>query len=349
MYTKIDKMKPTPPVEETERPAPAAEPETEKARGGPTVGEAVKLSIIVPVVDRHDNLEDIFHHFAVEIEKVLSDYEFIFVLDGSPESDFARIKRLKEKYPKIKIIRFARSFGESMALSVGFERSQGQWIITLPPYFQIEPAGINQILQGLAEGYDVVATRRDPRRDTVLNRIQTAGFHWLVARMIGIHFHDFGCAVRGLSRRVTRDVHLYGDLFRFIPLLAFTLGFKVKEVSIPQNKADARLKVYGMGVYLRRLLDIFTLFFLVKFTRKPLRFFGLIGALLTAMGTGLCTYMLIERWLASTQISNRPLLLLGTLLIAIGVQAFSIGLLGEIIIFTHAGDEKEYKVDEFIE
>src|SRR5262249_4980559 len=155
--------------------------------------------------------------FAAELEKAVPQYEFIFVLDGIPESDFALIKRLKEKYPKIKIIRFTRSFGESMALSVGFERSQGQWILTLPPYFQVEPEGIHKIVEGLEEGYDVVATCRGPRLDNFLNRIQTAGFHWLVSQMIGVHFHDFGCAVRGMSRRVAKDLHLYGDLFRFVP------------------------------------------------------------------------------------------------------------------------------------
>ncbi|MBI1745117.1 MAG: glycosyltransferase [Acidobacteria bacterium] len=315
----------------------------------PMVGQSVKLSVVVPVVDRHDDLEDIFQYFAAELDKIDPAYEFIFVLDGSPDSDFEVIRKLKDRYPKIKIIRFARSFGESMALSVGFERSQGQWILTIPPYFQIEPDGIAKIIEGLEEGYDLVAACRGPRLDSVLNRIQTAGFHWLVSRMIGIHFHDFGCGVRAMSRRVVHDLHLYGDLFRFVPLLAHNLGFKVKEVWIPQSKKDSRLKVYGLGVYLRRLLDIFTLFFLVKFTRKPLRFFGLIGALLTTIGAGICGYMLFERWWGPTQISNRPLLLLGSLLIAIGVQAFSIGLLGEIIIFTHAGDEKEYKVDEFIE
>lgn len=332
-------------VEKTQSAVPASE----TAPKGAMTGQTVKLSVIVPVVDRHDRLEEIFEQFAAVLEKTVPAYEFIFVLDGTPPADFELIKRLKEKNPKIKIIRFTRSFGESMALSVGFERSKGQWVLTLPPYFQVEPEGIQKIIAGLEEGFDLVATCRGPRLDTFLNRIQTAGFHWLVSQMIGVHFHDFGCAVRGMSRRVTEDLHLYGDLFRFIPLLAHTMGFKIKEVSIPQSKKDAKLKVYGLGVYLRRLLDIFTLFFLVKFTRKPLRFFGLIGALMTTLGAGLCFYMLVERWLEATQISNRPLLLLGALMVAIGVQSFSIGLLGEIIIFTHAGEEKEYKVDEFIE
>lgn len=340
MYTKVDK---------TKMPAQVQEQVQEKESTVPAVGATVKLSVVVPIVDRHDNLEDIFKLFTVEIEKAIEDYEFIFVLDGRSEADFETIKRLKDQYPKIKIVRFARSFGESTALSVGFERSRGEWILTLPPYFQVEPDGIHKILESLEEGYDLVVARREPRLDTFLNRVQTAAFHALMSLMIKIPLHDFGCAVRGMSRRLAKDLHLYGDLFRFIPVLAQNLGYRIKEVPIPQAKKDAKLKVYGLGVYLRRLLDIFTLFFLVKFTRKPLRFFGLIGALLTALGVGLCAYMVLERWLGPTQISNRPLLLLGTLLIAIGVQAFSIGLLGEIIIFTHAGEQKEYKVDEFIE
>lgn len=309
----------------------------------------VKFSFIVPIVERYDDLEELYTKFSEEVGKVTSAYEFIFVVDGGYERLIETLKQLKEKHANIKIIKFSRSFGESVALSAGFEKAQGKWMITLPAYFQIEPYGITQVIEALEQGYDLVTTRRFPRFDSFINRMHTKVFHWLVETLIGFDFNDFGCGVRGMNREVTENIHLYGDMFRFIPALASKQGFRVKEVAVAQNKKDTKIKVYNPWVYFKRLLDILTLFFLIKFTRKPLRFFGLIGSVLSGVGFLLSAYLTVQRLLGLTAIADRPVLLLGVLLMVLGIQSISIGLLGEIIIFTHAGEVKEYKVDEFIE
>ena len=152
-----------------------------------------------------------------------------------------------------------------------------------------------------------------------------------------------------MRRRVAEGTHIYGDLHRFLPILAFERGFKVVEVPVRQSKEDVERRVYSFGLYLRRLLDTLTLFFLFKFTKKPLRFFGLVGTAVGVTGAVITGYLGVYRLLGLGSIAGRPLLILGVLLLVLGVQLFSIGLLGEIIIFTHGGSSKEYAVDKLLE
>ena len=223
-------------------------------------------------------------------------------------------------------------------------------ILTLSAYFQIEPYETHKILHKLSEdGLDLVISSRYPRMDSLFNRAQAKVFHWLIGMLTGTKFRDISCGLRAMRRRVAVEVQLYGDLHRFFPLLARQKGFKVEEISLRQSPSDAQRRVYNPGVYLRRLLDILTLFFLFKFTKKPLRFFGLIGSGLLGAGAAITGYLGIYRLLGLGAIADRPLLILGVLLMVLGIQLFSIGLLGELIIFTHARDVKEYQIEEVLE
>ena len=163
-----------------------------------------------------------------------------------------------------------------------------------------------------------------------------------------MRYHDISCGLRVMRRQVAQELPLYGDFHRFIPLLAYQRGFTVEEVVVQQSQHDAPPRIYAPGVYLRRLLDVLTLFFLFKFAKKPLRFFGLVGSTLLGMGGCITGYMGVYRLLGFGPIADRPLLLFGVLLMVLGVQLFSIGLLGEIIIFTHARHVKEYQIDEVL-
>jgi glycosyltransferase involved in cell wall biosynthesis len=260
-----------------------------------------------------------------------------------------RLSELKKDYPEIKVIALNRTFGEATALSVGFEKAKAPVIITLAAYFQVEPQEIHNMLKSLSEtGNDLVISWRYPRIDSRFNRIQSLVFHWLTRILTGTSYHDISCSLRAMKRKVTQEIHLYGELYAFLPLLAYQRGFKVIEIPVQQSQRDTKRRVYGLGVYFKRILDILTVFFLFKFTKKPLRFFGLLGSGVFGAGMVVTGYLGIYRLLGLGPIAGRPLLILGVLLVVLGVQLFSIGFLGEIIIFTHAKKFKEYNIDKIL-
>ena len=304
------------------------------------------ISIVVPVTERCKDLISIYHtHAQVMREKGYS-FKFLFVFDGGFIQEGQDLKDEFEYEDSVQIIELPRSFGEATALTIGFERANGKYIICLPSYFQTIPTGIIDVIEALDEGYDLVLTRRWPRSDGFVNKLQNLGFHYVVRKLSDLDFHDLGCGLKGMRGQVAKELQLYGDLHRFIPLLAWQRGFRILEVKVPQHDSDHSVRVYGPGTYLRRLLDILTIVFLFKFTKKPLRFFGLIGSGLFGAGFLISLVMAIEKMLGIASLSDRPLLILGVLLMVLGVQTGSIGLLGEIIIFTHARKVKDYAVEK---
>jgi glycosyltransferase involved in cell wall biosynthesis len=306
------------------------------------------ISIIVPVVERYDDLRKLYSEFSSAFNELEKTYEFIFVIDGEFNDAYHVLQNLKSENSSIKIIKLSRNHGESVALSIGLEISQGDYLFTLASYFQVEPETVRAVWDGLNEGCDLVLTRRCPRIDSRLNRLQSFMFHWLIQKMTATNFHDISCGLRGMKRKVFEEINLYGDLHRFIPILADKYGFKIMEIKAKQRKEDIALRLVRLGSYPRRLLDILTVFFITKFTMKPLRFFGLIGMALFGIGGVISTYLTIYKFLGMGGIADRPLLLLGVLLMVLGIQTLSIGLIGEIIIFTHAKGVKEYNIDEFL-
>jgi glycosyltransferase involved in cell wall biosynthesis len=311
--------------------------------------EQPKVSVVVPISERYDDLREIYLQYAREISSMGLAHEFIFVLDVPDRGALETLKALKKEYPAIVIITLGRWFGEATALSAGFEVAKGAVIVTVPAYFQVEPSAVQQMVQEFGKKeQDLVIARRCPRIDSWFNRAQSRVFHALIRILIGTNYQDISCGLRVMKRKVAQEIRLYGDLHRFLPLLAHQRGFKIAEVPVRQSPHDAKRRVYGPGVYLRRLLDILTLFFLYKFTKKPLRFFGLVGSGVFCAGAILTGYLGIDRILG-VPLASRPLLILGVLWMVFGVQLFSIGLLGEIIIFTHAHDAKEYHTEEIVE
>ena len=217
----------------------------------------------------------------------------------------------------------------------------------MPAYQQIESHEIKRLFENLPD-YDVVVARRWPRIDPLFNRLQAWVFHFILNIGSECKWHDIGCGVRLLKKKVAEEVKIYADQHRFLPILAHKYGFKVAEVNVKQSDKDIHKRIYPPGVYTRRLLDILSIFFLVQFIKKPLRFFGIIGSLLFVLGSFICFYLLMIRLILNQAIAGRPLLLLGVLLLVLGIQILAIGLIGEIIIFTHAKDMKEYNVEEII-
>ena len=310
----------------------------------------VEISVIIPISERYDDLERLYFEYGRELKTDGHSFEFIFVLDGPDHKALNKLKSLKKDYQNIKIITLNRTFGEATALSVGFGQAQGPIIVTLSSYIQVEAQEINRMLSRLIdEGVDLVISKRYPRIDSQFNQFQSWVFHWITRLLTGTKYRDISCGLRVMKRKVVEEVHLYGDMHRFFPLLAYQKGFKVLELSVRQSKYDVNRRIYTPGTYLRRLLDILTLFFLFKFTKKPLRFFGLVGSGLLGFGFLITGYLGLYRLLEFGPIANRPLLIFGVILIVMGIQLFSIGLLGEIIIFTHARKIKDYNIEKVLE
>lgn len=319
------------------------EPTTDTS-GTPIGSDSGIISVVVPVVERAEDLVAVYQAFARELDARPQEHEFLFVFDGrfTPSAELLALARQNEG---VRILRFARQFGETAALQLGIEKSRGDLIITLPAYFQVQPEGIHLLLDAVSAGADMVIANRSPRLDSWLNRMQSRAFQSIVGGVSEQRFHDMACGVRVMRRSVAEALPLYGDLHRFIPALALREGFRVDEVAVPQHPGDAGMRVYGPGIYLRRLLDIAAFFFLAKFTEKPLRFFGLVGSLFITGGAVLSLVLLIQR-VDGQGIANRPALLLAVLCLALGVQLMGLGLVGEIIVHLRAPHRRAYRVRE---
>lgn len=311
-----------------------------------TQNAAPDVTLIVPVAERYDDPGKLYRLYVPELEALGKSFEFLFVVDGGQEKIVPSLRRLKEEGARVVFATLSRPFGEAAALSVGLSMARGETILTLASYLQVEASGVRAALAELDAGADLVVARRYPRRDSILNRAQANVFNWIVRRLTGTLFHDIACGFRAMKREVAGELDIYGDLHRFVPVLALREGFRVVEIPVPQREEDRGLRYAGPGIYLRRLLDILSVFFLVKFTRKPLRFFGLVGTAVMVPGVLVLLYLGAYRLLGFGAIGDRPLLLLGVLLVVLGFQSLSLGLIGEIVIFTHARKLVDYKVAE---
>jgi hypothetical protein len=307
----------------------------------------VEISVIVPVGGRHADPEELYAEYRASLDSLARSYEVIFVLDGPRERFAAGLKRLAAGGAGFTVVGLTRPFGEATALMAGFEQAAGNVIITLPAYHQIAAAELPRIV-GALDTCDLAIARRWPRSGGLFERMRRGAFHGLLGSVTGLRFRDLGCGARACHRRVLEEIQLYGDQHRFLPVLADRKGFRVREIDVRQSPKDRHEGLYEPRVYARGFLDIFTIFFLVRFTKRPLRFFGMIGVSLFAVGALLVTWLVVERLFFGQELTQRPALLLSTLLVVLGLQLFALGLLGELIIFTHAKQIRDYQVDSVL-
>lgn len=322
-----------------------------EAQGG-GADNACDLTVIVPVHDERVEFDEILARYGAEFDKRGVSYEFVFVLDGASDRLFEELGQRRPKGKSVRLIKFNQPFGESIALAAGFKIARGRAVLSLPQYLQTDPADVQKVLDALDAGADVVTCWRQPRVDPWTNRVQSAIFNSVMRLLTRTKVHDLNCLMRAMVRRVFEDVSVQGDMYRFLPVLAFRAGYEVAEVPVRHLREEGRGKMlgslFGGGVYLRRTLDIAALIFLTRFTRKPLRFFGLAGGGIFGIGLITCVVLLIEFILGGdyegTRLKNRAWLIFGALMIVLGVQTFFIGLVAEIVIFTQARNLKDYKV-----
>jgi glycosyltransferase involved in cell wall biosynthesis len=308
--------------------------------------EAPDLSIILPVGNRHAaDITALYEEYRAGLDALGRSYEVIIVLDG-PKPDMAvALQKLLSRGDNLAVISLTRRFGEATALMAGFQRASGRIIVTLPAYYQIQGEDISKLVRALGSA-DIAIGRRWPRVGSRFELLRRRVFHGLIASVTGQRYNDLGCGARAMKRRVLEEIALYGDQHRFLPVLANRQGFRVTEVEVRQSQRDRYNGGYRAREYLHRVLDIFTVFFLVRFTKKPLRFFGMVGATTFCIGAVLVAYLAIDRLVFLHPLADRPALLLSSLLVVLGMQLLALGLLGELVIFTHARDIKDYQVDE---
>ena len=310
------------------------------------VAPSLDVSIVVPVQSSAAEVEQVVAALGGQLELLGRTWECLLVFDGVRGAAWETAQRLAAAQPgRVTAIGFQQPFGESVCMTAGVERARGRVILTSPQYVQVDPHDLGPMLAALDGGADVVCPIRSKRIDPLLNRAQSALFNWAIRCIIRGKFHDLNCYLRAFRREVLADVSVYGDMYRFLPVIAHRQGYRVVEVPVRHVKEWGRAGFFGVGVYVRRLLDLLGVVFLTRFTLKPLRFFGSVGIVCGSLGGAILAVLFVQKVAFGSGLYNRPLFLLGLMLVMLGVQIFGFGLVGEIIIYTQARNLRGYRIE----
>ena len=311
-----------------------------------TLGQSpLTLSVVVPLYNERASLDELYSRLSSVLENVAHRYEIIFVDDGSKDDSLPRLKELRRLNPSVRFIRFRRNFGKSAALAAGFQAARYSVIVTLDADLQDIPEQLPLLLNKLDEGYDLVCGWRYSRHDRLTKRIASRIYNLVTAMLTGVRLHDLNCGYKCIKREVLDEVMVYGERHRFIPVLASYRGFRLGEVKVehaPRLHGSSR---YGLERVLGGMFSLLTIILMTRYTNKPLHFFGFLGSFLAIIGLGIDLYLIILRTFYGQWLSNRPLLILGILLIVVGVQLILFGLLAEMIAFSYRR-ESDYSIVE---
>lgn len=308
---------------------------------------ATKVSVIVTVQGQKDELSTIHSQLLLGLMDYEPDYEIIYVDDGSSDGSWDQLLQIANSYKSVRLVKLRTTFGESSALDAGLRLARGEILVYFTCRVRINPELLKKFIDKIKEGFDVVVGERYPRRDSGLNRIVSKLFNALTNRLSKLELHDINSGVFATKKDIIDTLPVYGAFNAFLPVLAFRQGYKVTEEKIEQLPGKFAQSLYPKN-YIRRLLDFISVLFLSNYSKKPLHFLGFFGAIFMLVGGVIDLYLFIYRMFGFGGIAGRPLLLLGTVLLVIGVQMISIGLLGEMIIFTHAKNIREYNIEETI-
>jgi hypothetical protein len=306
------------------------------------------IDVIVPVGARTDDLVPLHRRRCDALRAAGFDAKFTYVIDGDLPHARDTLATLAQGSDDACVIQLSRQFGETAAVLAGFANTKTELVMILPAFEQVETESLGRVIAALDDA-DLVTVRRFPRCDSALRRAQTQVFETFIKGVGSSRFRDPGCTVHALRRTVLDETELYGEQHGFLPLLAANGGFKVVEIDLPQARSDAARRVQRPASYVHRLVDIFSVFFLTRFTRRPLRFFGPAGAGCTLLGLLGLAVVVVQRLLLGVPLAERPALILSSLLVAVGLQVLAIGLIGELIVFIHARSMRQYRVREIIE
>lgn len=311
------------------------------------------LSVVIPVFNEERTVALLLDELRSALEPLGREWETVFVDDGSTDGTFSALTRLHAASPGVvRVVRLRRNFGKAAALSAGFAQAQGEVVVTIDGDLQDDPAEIPRMLTKLDEGFDLVSGWKTRRRDPLSRRAFSKVFNWTTGRVSGLRLHDMNCGFKAYRAEVVRDVTIYGELHRFIPVLAFYRGYRVAELPVNHRPREHGRSRYGFERYLRGFFDLLTVSFVGRYRYRPLHLFGSMGLLLGAVGIGLLAYLTVDKILGHP-IGQRPLLFLGVLVTVVGIQLLGIGLLAELVLNQHeeqTGERaaRERRVEEIL-
>jgi dolichol-phosphate mannosyltransferase len=310
------------------------------------------ISVIVPVHDEERSVALLHDELVSALGQLDEPWEAVFVDDGSTDGTFAALTRLHAAHDNVRVVRLRRNFGKAAALQGGFAEANGDIVVTIDGDLQDDPAEIPRLLAKLEEGFDLVSGWKTKRRDPLTRRIPSRIFNAVTCRLSGLRLHDLNCGLKAYRAEVVKGMPIYGELHRFIPVLAHYRGFRVAELPVNHRPREHGRSRYGLERYLRGFLDLLTVTFMGRYRHRPLHLFGGLGLLLGAVGALVLVYLTVLK-LTGAAIGHRPLLTLGVLLVVVGVQLVSLGLVSELIASHHeertgGGRTAELHVDEIL-
>ncbi len=294
------------------------------------------LSVVIPVYNEEESIEPLLDELLAALDPTGKSYEIIFIDDGSTDGTYPVLLRLHQREERLKAVRLKRNFGQTAAVAAGFAHAQGDIIVAMDGDGQNDPKDIPAMLAKLEEGFDLVSGWRFPRQDPLWSRrLPSRVANGLISWITGVKLHDYGCTLKALRHDIAREVKLYGEMHRFIPAIAFERGARIVEMKVHHRPRRWGESKYGMARTFRVLLDLLTVKFLLSYATRPLHIFGMVGFLSGGLGFLLAVYLTLEKIVYKVAIGGRPLLLLSILLIVIGFQFITMGLLGEMLARTY--------------
>jgi glycosyltransferase involved in cell wall biosynthesis len=310
------------------------------------------ISVVVPVHNEERSVALLHEELQAALDPLGHEWETVFVDDGSTDGSFSALTRLHARTDNVRVVRLRRNFGKAAALAAGFAHASGDTVVTIDGDLQDDASEIPRLLAKLEEGFDLVSGWKTDRRDPLTRRLPSRVFNWTASRIAGIRLHDMNCGLKAYRAEVVRGLTLYGELHRFIPVLAHERGFRVAELPVNHRPRPHGRSRYGMERYLRAFLDLLTVSFMGRYRHRPLHLFGGVGLALGAVGLAVLVYLTALK-LAGNAIGHRPLLTLGVLLVVVGMQFFSLGLLGELVTSHHAEraaarETQDARIDEVL-
>jgi glycosyltransferase involved in cell wall biosynthesis len=292
------------------------------------------ISVVVPVRDEEHTVDALHEQLVDALAGRGEPWEAVFVDDGSRDGTHAALVRLHDRADNVKVVRLRRNAGKAAALDAGFGEAEGEVVVTIDGDLQDDPAEIPRLLAKLDEGFDLVTGWKARRNDPAVRRVLSRVFNTVTGWLSGVRLHDMNCGLKAFRVEVARELDLYGELHRFIPVLAHDLGFRVTEIAVNHRPREHGRSRYGMERYVRGFLDLLTVTFMSRYRNRPLHLFGGLGLVLSAIGSAILVYLTIVK-LSGEAIGRRPLLLLGVLLVVVGIQFLSLGLLSELVTSQH--------------
>jgi glycosyltransferase involved in cell wall biosynthesis len=311
-----------------------------------------ELSVIVPVYDEEENVVPLVEELGRVLDGLGRTAEIVVVDDGSTDRSGALLTALAADEPRLRVVRLARNYGQTAALAAGIEHAHGDVLVSIDGDRQNDPADIPRLLEALTDDVDVVNGWRTPRRDAWLTRrLPSQIANSLISMVTGTALHDYGCTMRAMRAPIARELRLYGEQHRFIPALAAEVGARVVELPVHHRPRTAGRSKYGLSRTLRVLLDLLTVKFLSGYSTRPIHLFGLVGLVCGLGGLGLVGVLGFQRIVLGMPLADRPIVLLGILMVVVGVQFVSIGLLGEMLVRTYHESQTKpvYRVREIVE